>query len=161
MGLLEKCFDYACPYDPAALESQRPKYRASKLDVAKGRSCYIDSSDPPPPYAAQEPKRSTRHESASRASRAHYCRDSQRCFLCRSFAVRQKLTRWLVSQRKPYTAVTVQIDRLTGEQYDEDDIGGIPDLVEVVRIQGSGPTEAARAIRKKLYANSVHPPMRI
>lgn len=32
------------------------------------------------------------------------------------------------------------------------DIGGLPDLIEVIRIQDSGPTEAARAIRKKLYA---------
>jgi hypothetical protein len=55
-----------------------------------------------------------------------------------------------VKQKKPYTAVTVQIERLTSEQYEENDIGGIVDLIEVVRIQESGPTEAARAIRKKL-----------
>lgn len=54
-------------------------------------------------------------------------------------------------QKKPYSAVTVQIDRLTSEQFEEDDYSGIPDLIEVVRIQASGPTEAARAIRKKLY----------
>lgn len=53
-------------------------------------------------------------------------------------------------QKKPYTAVTVQIDRLTSEQYEEDDWTGIFELVEVVRIQASGPTEAARALRKKL-----------
>lgn len=41
---------------------------------------------------------------------------------------------------------------MTGEQYQEDDLSGIIDLVEVIRIQESGPTEAARAIRKKLYA---------
>lgn len=52
--------------------------------------------------------------------------------------------------RKPYSAISVQIDRMTSEQYDEDDFSGIIDLVEVVRIQESGPTEAARAIRKKL-----------
>jgi hypothetical protein len=46
--------------------------------------------------------------------------------------------------------VSVQIDRMTSEQYEEDDLSGIIDLVEVVRIQSSGPTEAARAIRKKL-----------
>jgi hypothetical protein len=46
--------------------------------------------------------------------------------------------------------VSVQIDRLTSEQYEEDDLSGIIDLVEVIRIQSSGPTEAARAIRKKL-----------
>jgi LAS seventeen-binding protein 5 len=53
-------------------------------------------------------------------------------------------------QKKPFTAVTVQIDRLTSEQYDENDLGGIVDLIEVIRIQDTGPTEAARAIRKKL-----------
>ena len=54
-------------------------------------------------------------------------------------------------QKKPYSAITVQIDRLTSEQFEEDDLSGIIDLVEVIRIQSSGPTEAARAIRKKLY----------
>lgn len=56
----------------------------------------------------------------------------------------------MFSSKKPYTAVTVQIDRLTSEQYEEEDVGGIIDLIEVIRIQASGPTEAARAIRKKL-----------
>lgn len=56
----------------------------------------------------------------------------------------------ILQQKKPYTAVTVQIDRLTSEQFEEDSSSGIPDLVEVIRIQPSGPTEAARAIRKKL-----------
>jgi hypothetical protein len=42
------------------------------------------------------------------------------------------------------------VDRLTSEQYDEDDFSGIIELIEVVRIQQAGPTEAARAIRKKL-----------
>ena len=54
-------------------------------------------------------------------------------------------------QKKPYSAITVQIDRLTSEQYDADDMSGIPDLIEVIRLQAEGPTEAARAIRKKLY----------
>lgn len=53
-------------------------------------------------------------------------------------------------QKKPYTAVTVQIDRLTSEQYEGDDMTGIVDLIEVIRLQSGGPTEAARAIRKKL-----------
>ncbi|WPH01051.1 protein lsb5-like protein [Acrodontium crateriforme] len=58
--------------------------------------------------------------------------------------------------KKPYSAVTVQIDRLTSEQYEEDDFGGIIDLVEVIRIQSSGPTEAARALRKKLKYGNAH-----
>lgn len=44
----------------------------------------------------------------------------------------------------------MQIDRMSSEQYEEDDLSGIVDLIEVIRIQPSGPTEAARAIRKKL-----------
>ncbi|KAL8994402.1 MAG: hypothetical protein Q9188_007078 [Gyalolechia gomerana] len=63
-------------------------------------------------------------------------------------------------QKKPYTAVTVQIDRLTGEQYDGDDMTGIVDLIEVIRLQSGGPTEAARAIRKKLKYGSVHKQLR-
>ena len=57
-------------------------------------------------------------------------------------------------KKKPYSAITVQIDRLTSEQYDADDMSGIPDLIEVIRLQAEGPVEAARAIRKKLYAAS-------
>jgi hypothetical protein len=46
---------------------------------------------------------------------------------------------------------------MTSEQFEEDDLSGIIDLVEVIRIQSSGPTEAARAIRKKLYVSAVSP----
>ncbi|KAI9894002.1 MAG: putative actin patch assembly and actin polymerization protein [Vezdaea aestivalis] len=62
--------------------------------------------------------------------------------------------------KKPYTAVTVQIERLTGEQYETDDFSGIVDLIEVLRLQPSGPTEAARALRKKLKYGSVHRQLR-
>ena len=54
-------------------------------------------------------------------------------------------------KKKPYSAITVQVDRLTSEQYDADDMSGIPDLIEVIRLQAEGPIEAARAIRKKLW----------
>ncbi|KAF1923012.1 uncharacterized protein M421DRAFT_333725 [Didymella exigua CBS 183.55] len=57
---------------------------------------------------------------------------------------------------KPFSAVTVQIDRLTSEQYEENDIGGVVDLIEVIRIQSTGPTEAARALRKKLKYGDAH-----
>jgi len=56
----------------------------------------------------------------------------------------------LFKKDKPYTAVTVQIERLCKEEYDVEDLSGIVDLIEVVKLQSSGPTEAARAIRKKL-----------
>lgn len=61
------------------------------------------------------------------------------------------LTRIVCLQRKPYTAVTVHIERLTSPEYEVDDLSGIIDLIEVIRIQDTGPTEAARALRKKLY----------
>ena len=44
----------------------------------------------------------------------------------------------------------MQVNRLTSEQYEADDMSGMPDLIEVIRIQTAGPAEAARAIRKKL-----------
>jgi len=46
--------------------------------------------------------------------------------------------------------VTAQIEVLTGEQYEVEDSGGIVDLIEAIQIQGSGPMEASRALRKKL-----------
>ena len=53
-------------------------------------------------------------------------------------------------KKKPYTAVTVQVDRLTSESFEENEVSGIPDLIESIRLQNSGPSEASRAIRKKL-----------
>lgn len=64
------------------------------------------------------------------------------------------------SSRKPYTAVTVHIERLTGPEYEEGDMSGIIDLIDVIRIQDTGPTEAARAIRKKLKYGSTHRQLR-
>ena len=63
-------------------------------------------------------------------------------------------------QRKPYSAVTVAVESLTSERYDEDDLSGIPDLVEAIKLQSTGPAEAARAIRKKLKYGSVHRQLR-
>jgi hypothetical protein len=40
---------------------------------------------------------------------------------------------------------------MTSGEYEEGDLSGLIDLIEVIRIQDTGPTEAARAIRKKLY----------
>jgi LAS seventeen-binding protein 5 len=63
-------------------------------------------------------------------------------------------------QKKPYSSVTVAIENLTGEDYEEDDLSGIPELVESIRLQSTGPTEAARAIRKKLKYGNVHRQLR-
>ncbi|KAL4865601.1 hypothetical protein BDV12DRAFT_174412 [Aspergillus spectabilis] len=61
---------------------------------------------------------------------------------------------------KPYSAVTVQIEVLTSEQYEVEDWSGIVDLIEAIRIQASGPTEAARALRKKLKYGNLHRQLR-
>lgn len=47
--------------------------------------------------------------------------------------------------------MTVQIEVLTGDQYEVDDSSGVVDLIEAINIQSSGPAEASRALRKKLY----------
>ncbi|KAI9151743.1 Protein lsb5 [Paramyrothecium foliicola] len=62
--------------------------------------------------------------------------------------------------KKPYSAVTVTIENLTSEQYEEEDFSGIPELVEVIKLQATGPGEAARAIRKKLKYGNVHRQLR-
>lgn len=49
--------------------------------------------------------------------------------------------------------MTVQVEVLTGDQYEVDDSSGIVDLIEAIRIQGTGPMEASRALRKKLLVN--------
>ncbi|RCI16902.1 hypothetical protein L249_2727 [Ophiocordyceps polyrhachis-furcata BCC 54312] len=66
----------------------------------------------------------------------------------------------MFSQKKPYSAITVTVENLTSESYSVDDFSGIPDLVEVIKLQATGPTEAARAIRKKLKYGNVHRQLR-
>lgn len=52
------------------------------------------------------------------------------------------------------------IENLTSEAYEEDDLSGIPELVEAIKLQDSGPAEAARAIRKKLKYGNAHRQLR-
>ncbi|KAG2414342.1 hypothetical protein HFD88_003533 [Aspergillus terreus] len=61
---------------------------------------------------------------------------------------------------KPYSSVTVQIEVLTSEQYEIEDSSGIVDLIEAINIQSSGPTEASRALRKKLKYGNLHRQLR-
>ncbi|CZS96583.1 related to LSB5-possible role in the regulation of actin cytoskeletal organization [Rhynchosporium graminicola] len=66
----------------------------------------------------------------------------------------------MFSNKKPYSAVTVAVENLTSESYEEDDLSGIPDLVEAIKLQATGPSEAARSIRKKLKYGNVHRQLR-
>jgi len=63
-------------------------------------------------------------------------------------------------QKKPFSAISVHVENLTSETYDEDDLAGVPDLLEVVKLQNTGPQEVARALRKKLKYGSVHRQLR-
>lgn len=56
--------------------------------------------------------------------------------------------------------MTVTIERLTSEAVAVDDLSGVPDLVEVVNLQPTGPSEASRAIRKKLKYGNLHRQLR-
>ncbi|KAK5141878.1 hypothetical protein LTR04_002429 [Oleoguttula sp. CCFEE 6159] len=116
------------------------------------------ASDLPPAYTekAAEVEAASSGRAFKPSSSCRLSRYPSACPACRLRYFRSLLRAWVLEQRKPYSAVTVQIDRLTGDQYEEDDLGGIIDLVEVIRIQGSGPTEAARAIRKKLKYGNAH-----
>lgn len=61
-----------------------------------------------------------------------------------------------MGNRKPFTAVTDWIDRLCTQRYAEEEYDGIPELVEAINLQSTGPTEASRALRKKLKYSNVH-----
>lgn len=156
---------------PVVMDEPCPKYRIEekffllreKSPVSSAVSLPIpfascnDSPIDPPPYTLN-PVLLQRSGSAYKRSSQLVCPSRKKkaklqgpCPFCLARYLREILRAWVETQRKPFTAITVQIDRLTSESYEENDIGGIVDLIEVIRIQDSGPTEAARAIRKKLY----------
>ncbi|THZ11239.1 hypothetical protein D6C91_09481 [Aureobasidium pullulans] len=156
MEFFSWCMAYPCPYGPCnpaevdewkkECEAIHEKRRQKKeLKMAAKRRVLGPPTRPPPRYSVL-PCRLSRY--------------SISCPACRLRDLKSILRQWVVQQRKPYSAVSVQIDRLTSEQYEEDDLSGIIDLVEVIRIQSSGPTEAARAIRKKLKYGNPHSQIR-
>ena len=55
----------------------------------------------------------------------------------------------LFGEEHPYTAVTQYVNRMCDESVDEEDLSGLPDLIEVIKLQNGGTTEASRAIRKR------------
>jgi len=61
---------------------------------------------------------------------------------------------------KPHSSITDWIEILSRDQYGVEDYDGIPELVESVNLQAGGPTEASRAIRKKLKYGDVHRQLR-
>ncbi|KAF8632956.1 hypothetical protein AX15_001558 [Amanita polypyramis BW_CC] len=57
---------------------------------------------------------------------------------------------------KPHSSVTDWIDILTSSKIEEEAYEGIPELVDAITLQASGPAEAARALRKKLKHGQPH-----
>ncbi|KAF2398881.1 hypothetical protein EJ06DRAFT_558050 [Trichodelitschia bisporula] len=122
--------------------------------------------EPPPPYSLAPPRSKTLHHKNASVQLAQLAKLAPErvaynaCPHCCFHIVGKSLKTWFVVQKKPYTAITVHIERLTGEEYEENDLSGIVDLVEVIRIQDTGPAEAARAIRKKLKYGNMHRQLR-
>lgn len=65
-----------------------------------------------------------------------------------------------LSSDKPYTAVTSTIESLCGRDYEEEDVADMVELMEIIQLRPDGPTEAARALRKKLKYGGKHAQLR-
>ncbi|KAF9454067.1 hypothetical protein P691DRAFT_770788 [Macrolepiota fuliginosa MF-IS2] len=57
---------------------------------------------------------------------------------------------------KPHSSVTDWVEIMTAAQTAEESYEGIPELVDAINLQSSGPTEAARALRKKMKHGGPH-----
>ncbi|KAI1788797.1 seryl-tRNA synthetase [Ganoderma leucocontextum] len=57
---------------------------------------------------------------------------------------------------KPRSSTTEWVEILTSSTYDAEAYDGIPEIVESIDIQATGPAEAARAIRKKIKHGDPH-----
>ncbi|EJF66817.1 seryl-tRNA synthetase [Dichomitus squalens LYAD-421 SS1] len=57
---------------------------------------------------------------------------------------------------KPRSSITEWVEILTSSNYDAEAYDGIPEIVESINIQATGPAEASRAIRKKIKHGDPH-----
>ncbi|KAG8955423.1 putative actin patch assembly and actin polymerization protein [Tulasnella sp. 424] len=71
----------------------------------------------------------------------------------------QSLFSGLVAE-KPHSSITDWVEILSSEKYKENDYDGIPEIVDAINLQPEGPTEASRAIRKKLKYGNTHRQLR-
>ncbi|KAJ6504395.1 hypothetical protein DFH09DRAFT_1201542 [Mycena vulgaris] len=60
------------------------------------------------------------------------------------------------TREKPHSSISDWVDILTADSVEEEAYDGIPELVDSINLQGTGPTEASRAIRKKLKHGRPH-----
>ncbi|KAJ7070822.1 hypothetical protein C8F01DRAFT_1107979 [Mycena amicta] len=57
---------------------------------------------------------------------------------------------------KPHSSITDWVDILTADGIEDEAYDGVPELVDSITLQSAGPTEASRAIRKKLKHGRPH-----
>ncbi|KAL1697577.1 hypothetical protein GGG16DRAFT_41729 [Schizophyllum commune] len=60
------------------------------------------------------------------------------------------------SREKPHSSITDWVDILTANTIDDEAYDGIPELVDSINLQASGPAEASRALRKKIKHGGPH-----
>ncbi|EMD41873.1 hypothetical protein CERSUDRAFT_79493 [Gelatoporia subvermispora B] len=61
-----------------------------------------------------------------------------------------------LNREKPRSSITEWVEILTSGNYEDEAYDGIPEIVESINIQATGPAEASRAIRKKLKHGDSH-----
>ncbi|OBZ68405.1 Protein lsb5 [Grifola frondosa] len=59
-------------------------------------------------------------------------------------------------REKPHSSITEWVEILTSSSYEDEAYDGIPELVDSINIQATGPAEVSRAIRKKLKHGNSH-----
>lgn len=135
--------------DPDACQRCSRKRRRTSFDAYPNNlpvsTSFLSRPSLPPLRGCQKLIALVRHISCCARSRRRY----------------QLLTRYRYHKtKKPFSSISVAIEQLTSETYEEEDLAGIPDILESIKLQATGPTEAARAIRKKLKYGSVHRQLR-
>ncbi|KAH9944270.1 uncharacterized protein BXZ73DRAFT_87198 [Epithele typhae] len=60
------------------------------------------------------------------------------------------------NREKPHSSISEWVEILTSSSYDGEAYDGIPELVESINIQATGPAEASRALRKKIKHGNPH-----
>ncbi|KIJ65032.1 hypothetical protein HYDPIDRAFT_88841 [Hydnomerulius pinastri MD-312] len=61
-----------------------------------------------------------------------------------------------LNREKPHSSVTDWVEILTSREYGDEAYDGLPELVASIGLQSTGPTEASRAIRKKIKHGDNH-----
>ncbi|KAI0296217.1 hypothetical protein BC826DRAFT_1185098 [Russula brevipes] len=73
-----------------------------------------------------------------------------------SFSIAKAKAAAAFSKEKPRSSITEWVDILTSSSYDDEVYDGIPELIHSIDLQASGPTEASRAVRKKIKHGNAH-----